>query len=191
MTFEFDLESEVDIEFLNEAFPDVEFSLHRAKIGENSFLTVFSCWVENEELLEMFWSRINNLIGTEYQTKLQDEFSSWNIYLAFFIPAEVSNALKYNIENETFFMRKVVFDSKEKALDKVNISTYLNNHILGKDIRIEQRSNQEADDDESSYSFVTQKLLADKLPMSKARDDKELREKWLTKVISEVNIDEV
>jgi hypothetical protein len=190
MTFEFDLESEVDIEFLNEAFPDVEFSLHRAKIGENSFLTVFSCWVENEELLEMFWSRINNLIGTEYQTKLHDEFSSWNIYLAFFIPAEVSNALKYNIENETFFMRKVVFDSKEKALDKASISTYLNNHILGKDIRIEQRSNQEADP-ESSYSSVTQKLLADKLPMSKARDDKELREKWLAKVISEVKNNEV
>jgi hypothetical protein len=191
MKTEFALESECDIEFLRLAFPKVEFNLYRAIVGENSFLSVFTCWVENEELLEQFWSRINCLIGTEYQTKLQNEFSSWNIYLAFFIPAEVSNALKYNIENETFFMRKVVFDSKEKALDKVNISTYLNNHILGKDIRIEQRSNQEADDDESSYSFVTQKLLADKLPMSKARDDKEFRERWLNKVISEVNIDEV
>jgi hypothetical protein len=190
MTFEFALESEDETEFLDEAFPEVEFNLYRAIVGENSFLSVFSCWVENEELLEQFWSRINCLIGTEYQTKLQDEFSSWNIYLAFFIPAEVSNALKYNIENETFFMRKVVFDSKEKTLDKVNISTYLNNHILGKDIRIEQRSNQETDD-ESSYSSITQKLLDDKLPMSKARDDKELREKWLAKVISEVNNDEV
>jgi hypothetical protein len=190
MTTEFVLESECDIEFLRLAFPEIEFNLYRAKIDDNSFLSVFSCWVENEELLEKFWSRINCLIGTEYQTKLPDEFSSWNIYLAFFIPEKVSNALKYNIENETFFMRKVVFDSKEKDLDKANVSTYLNNHILGKDIRIEQRSNQEADPD-SSYSSVTQRLLADKLPISKARDDRELREKWLAKVISEVNNDEV
>jgi hypothetical protein len=190
MTFEFILESDGEIEFLDKSFPEIEFNFYRAKIDENSFLSVFSCWVYNEELLEKFWSRINNLIGTEYQIKLHDEFSSWNIYLAFFIPTEISNALKYNIENETFFMRKVVFDSKEEVLDKAKISTYLNNHILGKDIRIEKKSNQEADD-ESSYSSVTQKLLADKLPMSKARDDKELREKWLAKVISEVKNDEV
>jgi hypothetical protein len=190
MTFEFIMESEGEIEFLDKAFPEIEFNFYRAKIDENSFLSVFSCWVENEELLEKFWSRISNLIGTEYQIELHDEFSSWNIYLAFFIPTEISNALKYNIENETFFMRKVVFDSKEKDLDKANVSTYLNNHILGKDIRIEQNLIHEVAD-ESSYSPVTQKLLADNLPLGKTQNDKEQRQRWLAKVISEVKNDEV
>ncbi len=186
----FDLDPDYDMKFLNRAFPDVEFNLYKALIDGKSFLSVFSCWIESEELLEQFWNRINNLIGIEYQTTLEDDFSSWNIYLALFIPNKVSNALKYNIENDTFFMRKVVFDNKPAPLSKDNIPTYLNNHILGKDIRIEASLNQDTIQD-SSFSSITQSLLAMNLPLGRTDNEKKSREAWLDKIILEVGKNEV
>lgn len=190
MTSEFIIESESKIEFLKAAFPNVEFNLYQALVSENSFLSVFSCWINNEEQLEQLWTRINSLIGIEYQTTLEDDFSSWNIYLALFIPNKVSNALKYNIENDTFFMRKIVFDNQLMSLNKENIPTYLNNHILGKDIRIEALLNQDAIQD-FSFSSITQSLLAKNLPLGRTGNEKKSREAWLDEIILEVEDNEV
>ncbi|QUM90559.1 hypothetical protein HWV03_18060 [Moritella sp. 36] len=201
----FVLEQDYDMKLLNLEFPDVEFNLYQALIGGKSFLSAFSCWIENEEILEQFWNRINNLIGIDYQTKLEDEFSSWNIYLVFFIPTTVSNSLKYTIENDTFFMRKIVFDSKLKSLNKDKFSAYLDDHILGKDIYIEQPSSQNVINssiyssvtqdlfamNNSIYSSVTQDLLAMNISLGKSRDEKRMRGAWLDKIILEVENDEV
>ncbi len=182
MKNEFVLQPDSDIEFLTAAFPAIEFNLYRATVKEDAFLSTFTCWINSEAMLEQLWSRINNLIGAEYQVKLQDEFSSWNIYLAFFIPQQVSNALKYNIENETFFVRKIVVDGKLKHSEPLTIAKYLNDHILGKDIYTEQQSNQ-AMTNESEYTANTQSLLAAKLPLGRTENDKKMREAWLEQAI--------
>ena len=190
MQNEFILGAGEDIEFLKTAFPEVEFNLYRAMVKENVFMSAFSCRIENEEILEQLWSRINSLIGAEYQTQLLDEFSSWNIYLAFFIPKQVSNVLKYNIENDTFFVRKIVFDSNLEDLEKEVIAINLNSHILGKDISIESQSIQEVIS-VPEYSSITKRLLSTKLPLGRTGNDKKLRQAWLDKAILEVDNDEI
>ncbi|MEY8198115.1 MAG: hypothetical protein RPS47_02625 [Colwellia sp.] len=180
---------EEGIEFIKASFPEVEFNLFKAFIGESEFLSGFSCWVESEEVLENTWSRITSLIGTEYQSKLADDFSSWNIYLAFFTPKKISNALKYTIENDTFFVRKIVFDSQTVQLEKDHIGKYLNDHILGKDIRVDSISLQ-GDESEPKYTSITQSLLNAKLPLSNAPKDKQLREAWLDSEFLKVDNDE-
>ena len=153
-------------------------------------MSAFSCRIENDEMLERLWSRINNLIGTEYQTQLDDEFSSWNIYLVFFTPQRISNALKYTIENDTFFVRKVVFDSQLVQLEKEHIAAYFNDHILGKDIKVESLSIKGVIS-QPKYSSITQSLLRAKLPLGRTTNEKKSRDVWLDKAILEVDNNEV
>ena len=190
MMSEFILMDDNNVKFLIASFPDVEFNLYQALIGECSYLSVFYCSMDNEELLAQLWSRINNLIGTEYQTKIHDEFSSWNIYLAFSIPKKVTNTLKYSVENDTFFMRKIVFDNNIELHHKESISERLNDHILGRDINIETNLNNEAMH-KPNYSEITKNLLAMKFPLGRTKSDKDIRDKWLEKTILEVTNHEI
>lgn len=184
MTSKFVLESENHIEFLRDAFPDIEFNLYQATVSESSFLSVVSVCVGDEKTLERLWSRINNLVGTEYLPKLND-FSSWNMYLAFITPNKLSNALKYMIENDTFFVRKIVFDNHSKKIDKEHITTYLDDHILSADIKVAQNSNQ-AVINEQKYSSITKCLLSTNLPLGRTIADKKIRDSWLDKLLLEV-----
>jgi hypothetical protein len=190
MNSDFVVVDDKEIGFLSVAFPEADFSLHKAVFAENIFMSVFSCRVDSEKLLECLWSRINNLIGTEYQTKLDDEYSSWSIYLVFFATQKISNALKYTIENDTFFVRKIVFDNQLLELKEEHIARYFNDHILGKDILVDSTS-MEKELIEPTYSPITQSLLRANIPLGLANKDKGLREAWLEKTILEVGSYEV
>ncbi|MFT5813659.1 MAG: hypothetical protein ACI9VT_001412 [Psychroserpens sp.] len=190
MNSDFVVVNDQEVDFLSVAFPEADFSLHKAAVAENIFMSVFSCCVESEKILERLWIRINNLIGTEYQTKLDDEYSSWNIYLVFFTSQKISNALKYTIENDTFFVRKIVFDNKLLELKEGHIAGYINDYILGKDILVNSISMQEVLS-EPTYSPITQSLLRANIPLGLTKKDKESRKAWLDKAILEVDSYEV
>lgn len=176
--------------FLNMAFPSVDFSLYQANFKDNAFMSVVSCHIDSGKKLELLWSRINNLIGTEFQTKLDDEFSRWNIYLVFFISQKISNALKYTIENDTFFVRKIIFDNQLAYLGKDHIAKCLNDHILGDDIHVKTLSSQVALT-EPKYLPITQNLLNAKLPLGHTKNEKDIRNLWLNNAILEVGNHEV
>ena len=182
MTNKFVLEPESDFDFLKSAFPEVELKLYKAIVRDNSFISAFSCWIESEKMLERFWSRINSLIGTEYQTNLDDEFSSWNIYIVFFSSHKISNALKYTIENDTFFVRKIIFDNQADSLEKEQIPKCLDDHILGKDIKIDPILNPSVIV-ESKYTSITQNLLSANIPLGPTVKEKKSRKKWLDNAI--------
>jgi hypothetical protein len=189
MNGDFILMGNKEVAFLDSAFPEVKFSLHQAMFGENVFMSTFSCMVASEEILEGLWSRINSLIAAEYQTKLNDEFSSWNIYLVFFVLEKISNSLKYTIENDTFFMRKITFDSQLIEPEEKHVTEYLNDHILGKDIKIEPVLSGNVID-EPKYSSITQNLLNAKLSLGPSMKDKQSREAWLDNATLEVDNNE-
>lgn len=190
MNSDFVLVDDQKVDFLSVAFPEADFSLHQAVVAGNIFMSVFSCRIDSEEVLECLWSRINNLIGTEYQTKLDDEYSSWNIYLVFFTSQKISNALKYTIENDTFFVRKIVFDNQLSELKEEHLAGYFNDHILGKDILVESSSMLEVLS-EPEYSSITQSLLRANISLGRTKKDKELRAGWLDKAILEVDSYEI
>lgn len=189
MKVKFCLDSGVDINFLKDSFPELDFYLFKAKIDDFSFYSVISCYVDNEETLKNIWERINNLVGAEYLTIMSD-FSSWNIYLAFLSSNKIGNALKYTIENDTFFVRKIIFDNQSEQLAKEQLENLFNNQILGGDIRVDMLINL-VELNGPKYSRVTQNLLNAKLPLGRTNKDKDLRNAWLDSAILEVSNHEI
>ncbi|ABX51721.1 conserved hypothetical protein (plasmid) [Shewanella baltica OS195] len=189
MRTEFYLDLGVNINFLKDSFPELEFNIYKAKINENSFFSVITCCIENEEILDRFWERINNLIGAEYLPTMND-FSSWNMYLALLSPNKIGSYLKYTIENDTFFVRKIIFDNQIEHLKNDHIAKLLNDHILGDDIQVDTHPNQVVLS-EPKYSLVTLNLLNAKIPLGGTKSEKDMRNAWLDNAILEVNSHEI
>jgi hypothetical protein len=190
MMNDFMLNDSIDIGFLKSAFPEYEFNLYQAIVNEGCFMTAISCCVANESVLEKTWSRINNLIGTEYQTKLLEEYSRWNIYLVFFMTDQVDNALKYAIENDTVFLRKIVCDTDIVEPREVGLKKYINDHILGKDIALESKSIP-SKGPFTPLSSTTKSLLMAKLPLGRGVEDSLRRKAWLDSAILKVVSNEI
>ncbi|MBJ2147936.1 hypothetical protein JC606_16365 [Vibrio sp. IB15] len=189
MKAKFYLDSEAEISFLIESFPEIKFHLFKAKLDDYSYYSVISCYIDNEEGLKDLWERINNLVGAEYLTSVND-FSSWNIYLAFISKKKIDNILKYTIENDTFFVRKLIFDTPNKKITTGQLANIFNNEILGHDI-IPERNENQLEFSEIKYSRVTQNLLSSNLPKGRTNKDRDLQSAWLDKAILEVSNHEV
>lgn len=82
----------------------------------------FSVEVENEKVLEEVWEEITNSIAIHFQTKLPKDIEVWNIYVAFMVSGIVSKELKYQVEQDKFSTRKLVFEcitEKEKIPETI------------------------------------------------------------------------
>ncbi|MCP1623625.1 ABC-three component system middle component 1 [Pseudomonas nitroreducens] len=114
---------------LSEAFREFSWSLYKAKIGE-SFISSFIFLIDSEENLEQNWRYISTRIAALYQSALMDDYSAWNIYLIFRCESKLSRALQYEIENDKFSMRKIVYSEAPRLLQS-NVVELLNSEILG------------------------------------------------------------
>lgn len=173
------------VEFLSTAFPDVNFKLFQSYINHSAYFSVFYCTLADEGLLQQLWKRINNLISIEYQTQIEDDFTRWNIYLVFSIPMKISNSLKYLIENDTYFMRKIINDCN----DKKEIVSYLDNHILGKDIFFGPSDIPK--EVEIQYSQITLDLLSADLPLNRSQESQKARDEWLNGLFQGADSNEI
>lgn len=178
--------SEGQVELLNTAFPDVNFKLFQAYIDDSAYFSVFYCTLADESLLQQLWKRINSLISVEYQTKIENDFTRWNIYLVFSIPMKVSNSLKYLIENDTYFMRKIVDDCND---DKEGIASYLDNHILGEDISFGPSDIPK--EVTMQYSQITLDLLSADLPLNRSHESQKARDEWLNGLLQGADSNEI
>ena len=112
----------------------------------HSFYITFS----KPELLEGYWLNIQNYIAYEFQVKLPDDFSKWNLYLFFKISSPIQRDLKYRIENNTFSSRKIVIDKP------VTDAEIVAQHILNDNLKLPAASRAI-----KSESFVESLVIAD------------------------------
>lgn len=120
-----------NIEFLSRQFPDAAFSMYRS--APEDHISCFVCWIKDESDLLFLWKKVSSVIAYEYQSELEDNFSAWNIYLAFVTPCNISKTTKYEIENDKFSMRKLVVSGVTSTFDP---EEHLNNEILGADLEL-------------------------------------------------------
>lgn len=113
---------------LENEFENVSFSFK--EINYQGKLPCFFITVKSEEELTRIWMKVSDIIAVNYQSRMKDEFSIWNLYLFFIISETISNDLKYQIENDTFSSRKIVIEGKS---DLIKI---IDEHILNSDIKI-------------------------------------------------------
>lgn len=109
----------------------VDSMSEKVPLGQG-YAYAFSITARSEEELKNIWITTSNFIAINFQAKIKDQFSKWNIYLFFQIQGNISDDLKYKIENSTFSSRKIVIEG-EKPL-----SSLINLHILNNDLRFEK-----------------------------------------------------
>lgn len=130
------LPNQLDLSFLTENFPEVDFSFLQSNDSER-FISCFIARCPSNEKCAAYWKRITNQIALDFQEGLSNTFLSWNIYLALVTPNPVEKHLKYKIENDRFALRKLVFSGPRffEDTDQSIIST-LEDMILGKDLKL-------------------------------------------------------
>jgi len=117
---------------LKEEFDDVTFSYE--EINYEGELPCFFIEIENKDRLDEIWMKVSDIIAVNYQSRLSNEFSIWNIYLFFLTKEPIENQLKYLIENDTFSSRKIVVD------EYVDFKSVIEKYVLNTDIKIESKS---------------------------------------------------
>jgi hypothetical protein len=94
------------------------------------------------------------------------------------------------IENDAFFVRKIVHDDQQVQLEIDHVAKFLNDHILGENIKIETLISKN-DIQDPKYSSITKSLLNANLSLGRTADDKKTRDAWLDNAILEVDNHEV
>jgi len=92
-----------------------------------------------ETLLSEKWSDIVEFIAVNYQTSLKEEFSVWNIYLFFITKHQISDSLKYRIENDTFSSRKILIEYE------ANYEEIIEQNIINKDLILVPSNTEKSD----------------------------------------------
>ncbi|MCG3692499.1 ABC-three component system middle component 1 [Aliarcobacter butzleri] len=94
---------------------------------------------EIDKLMENNGKLFDNLTSTlsmlleEY---LQDDFKRWNVYFIYITAEPVTKEIKYKVENDTFFARKIVEDNYLFQLSDENIKNIISEHIDFTDLKI-------------------------------------------------------
>ena len=179
-----------NIDFLKHLFP--RFKPQLSKIDFIGTISIFSFFFESEKELYDNWEVITSSIAAYYQSELDDEtkeFERWNIYVIFFVRGNVSNQLKYKIENDKFSSRKIVKDNMSDSINTNLISKLISEHIVNSDLDISKLDNMEQIDVNSTYSNdskIYQLIENSNLKISGRNTDKEELENLYQQIIKEV-----
>lgn len=91
----------------------------------------------NNSNLRDNWKTINNEFSELLDEYLDSFYKKWNVYILYFTTDKVSKELKYKIENNTFFARKIVEDSYTLQLSDENIQNRISEYIDFTDLKIQ------------------------------------------------------
>lgn len=114
-----------------------KYFLKSIKLNEVKFKSDFAVVILeffNTTDLDNNWQKINNVLSQGLSKYLVDDFKKWNVYLLYVVNEKVDKGLKYKIENNTFFSRKILVDSYESELSEIAVEKLINTNILFKDI---------------------------------------------------------
>lgn len=131
----------INCEFLP-VLDGVKYFVYEASRQNSATITVFCCIADTQMNIEdNKWLDIADCINHHYLTGEISEFEQWNSYLVFICGTEVEKSLKYQIENDKFYMRKFL-EKKPKGWDDENpemaLIELLNNRLLLSHINIDQ-----------------------------------------------------
>ncbi|MFT5727716.1 MAG: hypothetical protein ACI8PB_001857 [Desulforhopalus sp.] len=135
---------EIDLSFIP-THEGISNSSYVASFNDASKLTAFCCFVSSDFLLEDKWREVSDCISHDYLTTLISDFEYWNSYLVFICSVDVPKALKYEIENDKLYMRKLVekkLVSWEDATPEKAIIEMLNRRLLLSHIDLSRYKNE-------------------------------------------------
>lgn len=119
---------------LREATADKNFSCWE-KTQQHFKLYIFTLLMEDGSEIADSWETINNNIASDFQSTLDKNVEIWNIYIVFISKKRIQKELKYQIEQNKYSSRKLVFDGFEDAewnnlLTDEATASYLDNKLF-------------------------------------------------------------
>lgn len=114
-------------EIFKREFKGVELLTEVVPLGNGNAHALF-VYIKDENELSEKWIQITNTVALHYQKNLTNDFDKWNLYLFFLVtnPQELSNEIKYTIENNTFSTRKII------ESNSTHLNELINDHIHNK-----------------------------------------------------------
>lgn len=180
--------SDLNIEFLTDIASDVDFSFFQSD-DERRLISCFVARFSGNESCESYWRLINNAIALEYQSSLQDEFLSWNIYLALVTPSVMDKHLKYRIENDRFALRKLVLAGPTFAsASDVFVRETLENSILGRDLQLSDAGVEVREPLDSSNKFRDFLANSSQLPLDGKENSSEMRRLRISELLERLDV---
>lgn len=83
------------------------------KPQSNYNIHIFTAILKGDVELAQFWEEFTNGIAIHFQSELEKNIEIWNVYVVFFVEGAVKKELKYEIEQDKYSSRKIVYDCFE------------------------------------------------------------------------------
>ncbi|MCC2379090.1 hypothetical protein LKM00_16735 [Bacillus wiedmannii] len=83
------------------------------KPQSNYNIHIFTAVLKEDVELTQFWEEFTNSIAIHFQSELEKNIEIWNVYVVFFVEDAVKKELKYEIEQDKYSSRKIVYDCFE------------------------------------------------------------------------------
>lgn len=144
---------------------------------------IFTIEVETVKQLEDIWESLTDKIAVYFQSTLENEFETWNVYIVFLSTIKIPRKIKYEIENDKYSSRKIVIDELSPPIDESEIKKKISKKIFRLDIDKEKPLENNRQDlsqilDPNLFSIISGvKLIGLTKPVRKKR--KEVFEKLL------------
>lgn len=132
----FKIEDDIN-ETLKGMFSGVEINAMRFNFTGN--ISVFFVRFDDAENFKANWKNISFAIGINFQNKMEDEFSRWNIYIIYVSKENVPLTLKYEIENDKVATRKIVESNCDSEINDEFMIKIIDKHIVNSDIKLSER----------------------------------------------------
>lgn len=126
----------------------------------------------NSNNLQNNWTKINSVFSELLDEYLDSSFKKWNVYILYIATDKVSKELKYKIENNTFFARKILKDSYSLQLSDENIQNLISEYINFTDLKINAPQPTQTKYESNSKIYLE---LKDVNTISEARIDEMLK----------------
>jgi hypothetical protein len=130
----------MDLTVVEREFEGWHISSFKVSIG-SGHIVAYCCQTINLADFSNEWQQINSYIAAKYVSKNKQPFERWNSYLLFICTEKIPKALRYEMENNKFAMRKIVVGEVGTVLNEEALALVLNREILSTNVTITSNSN--------------------------------------------------
>lgn len=137
------------------------------KITKTNFVSDFYvvfCRFNKEAELKSLWDKLNSVISAELSCDFKNDFERWNLYFFYLCEKKVKDSIKYQIENDKYFSRKIVIDESRLKLTSESIEYLISKNIINDDLILRDPKK----DDKTPY--VSSSIVYNLIDLEKIND---------------------
>ncbi|MGI2800890.1 ABC-three component system middle component 1 [Photobacterium damselae] len=132
----------------------------------SDFYVVF-CRFSTEAELKSLWDKLNSVISAELGCDFKNDFERWNLYFFYLCEKKVKDSVKYQIENDKYFSRKILIDDSKLKLTSESIKHLISKNIINDDLILSGYKKNE------KMSYTSNSIVYNLIDLEKINDKKD------------------